>query len=70
MLDILMMALGQLAVGFIISAAILLVCYVAYDFVVLALSRNRQEARMPGAGDWQYTDAPFDKITEFRNDFV
>lgn len=71
-MDALRMSLAQLGVGFIYACMITAWLYVAYDI----LARRRKtvtspnEARIQSAGHWQYADAYFEKITEFRNDFA
>ncbi len=70
-MDIFLLVLGQLTVGFIIASVILLVVYATYDFVVSWLDRDtRNIAEIKREGAWQYDQSYFDKIEEFRSDFV
>lgn len=70
--EILYLAVGQLAVGLIVAATVMLVGLIFIETIKAAL---RKPVTYPTAvdqnvGAWQYDDAYFDKIEEFRNDFA
>lgn len=72
MIDLLFLSVEQLVVGFVIASLLLIAVYAAYDFVRFCLPETHGPAvaEKPRAGDWQYENDYFDKITEFRNDFT
>lgn len=80
-MEILLLSVVQLAFGLIVVTSAFLVYAIARDYIHRVLWRRRtyilpthlqpfNEARVVSAGSWQYNDAYFDKIEEFRNDFA
>lgn len=72
-MDILLTSAAQLAIALIFVATVMLMALIFFGTIQVMISNHKDRSTTvytPREGSWHYSDDFFDKIEDFRNDFV